>query len=230
MHLKHLKIVSCILALFIGISGFSKDLTNIDKTVIFLEKGLNHQDESTLRFFSDKTYIQHNLRATDGKSGLAHFIEYLKTTKMEGDVVRVFEDKNFVVAHRMSKLGGKDRHVIDIFRFKDGLIVEHWDNIQFLKKPLNIVDGYPTKVTDLDKTKANKQLVREYLKDKNYVKTYMVLGQGNFVVSVSEIKKDKDSYSLYQWFTIKDNKIEHIWKVEEKIPPRSKWKNSNGKF
>lgn len=230
MNLKHLKIVSSILILLIGLNGFSKDLTNIEKSVMFLEKGLNQHDETTLDFISDKTYIQHNLRAQNGKEGLKKYLIYLKTKKMEGDVVRVFEDNNYVVTQRLSKLGDIYRHVIDIFRFENNLIVEHWDNIEYMKNPIDIINNLPTKVSDLDKTAENKKLVENYLKDKKYFKNHMILGQGDFILSVSETKKDENDYSLYELFYINNGKIEHIWKVEEKIPPKDQWKNSNGKF
>ena len=59
------------------------------------------------------------------------------------------------------------RHVaFDLFRVKDGRIVEHWDNITAIAQPnpsgRSQVDG-PTDVVDLDKTAANRALVSDFI-------------------------------------------------------------------
>lgn len=56
-----------------------------------------------------------------------------------------------------------------IFRFEDGKIVEHWDNLQETPAAANpsgntMVDG-PTDAVDLDQTDANKTLVRAFVDD-----------------------------------------------------------------
>lgn len=63
-------------------------------------------------------------------------------------------------------------HRIDfyqIFRFEDGKIVEHWDNLQETPKQSNpsgrtMTDG-TTEIKDLDKTEQNKVLVRNFVED-----------------------------------------------------------------
>jgi len=57
----------------------------------------------------------------------------------------------------------------DIFRFEDGKIVEHWDNLQeTAAKPSpsghTMLDG-PTTASDLDQTEANKALMQTYMDD-----------------------------------------------------------------
>ena len=56
----------------------------------------------------------------------------------------------------------------DIFRFENGKIVEHWDNLQETAGPNpsghSMIDG-PIEPRDLDKTYANKQLVRAFVDD-----------------------------------------------------------------
>jgi predicted SnoaL-like aldol condensation-catalyzing enzyme len=56
-----------------------------------------------------------------------------------------------------------------VFRYEDGKIVEHWDNLQgTAAKPSpnghTMIDG-PTQSTDLDKTAANKALLHAYMDD-----------------------------------------------------------------
>jgi predicted SnoaL-like aldol condensation-catalyzing enzyme len=56
----------------------------------------------------------------------------------------------------------------DIFRFENGQIVEHWDNLQEPAGPNpsgnTMIDG-PTEPADIHKTGANKALVRQFVDD-----------------------------------------------------------------
>lgn len=51
---------------------------------------------------------------------------------MKMDVKRMIADPEFVVVHNLMTMGPSDRGsaVVDIFRVKDGKIVEHWDVTQ----------------------------------------------------------------------------------------------------
>src|ERR1700730_3132160 len=75
------------------------------------------------------------------------------------------QDGDFVVVHTDYNFFGP-KVGFDIFRFEDGKIVEHWDNLQATgAKPSpsghTMIDG-PTRVSDLDKTEANKTLMQTY--------------------------------------------------------------------
>ena len=64
-----------------------------------------------------------------------------------------------------------------------------------------------------------------------YKKLHKVLGEGNFVLTMSEGLFGKNEPSVfYDLFRIEDGKIVEHWDVIETIPPRSEWKNDNGKF
>tara|TARA_B110000305_G_C19228597_1_gene534087 strand:+ start:536 stop:913 length:378 start_codon:yes stop_codon:yes gene_type:complete len=78
----------------------------------------------------------------------------------------VFEDGDFVFAHTHY-----DFNVVEIgfelFRFEDGLVVEHWDNLQSKPDHPNpsghtMLDG-KTEITDLDKTEENREFVRSFI-------------------------------------------------------------------
>jgi predicted SnoaL-like aldol condensation-catalyzing enzyme len=82
--------------------------------------------------------------------------------------VRVVQDGDFVVLHTDYNFFGP-KVGFDIFRFEDGRIVEHWDNLQ--ETALNpspsghtMIDG-PTEISDLDKTENNKALMQTYMDD-----------------------------------------------------------------
>ena len=64
-----------------------------------------------------------------------------------------------------------------------------------------------------------------------YHKIHKILGEGNFVLTVSEGKFGKgDHVAYYDLFRIENGKIVEHWDVIEPILPKSDWKNNNGKF
>ncbi|HIH03623.1 MAG TPA: SnoaL-like domain-containing protein, partial [Methanoregulaceae archaeon] len=85
----------------------------------------------------------------------------------------VLGDGEYVVLHSEYFLSGKHQTGFDIFRFEDGRIVEHWDNLQETaaqtRNGHSMTDG-PTQVGDLDKTAENKARVRDFT-------TSVLLGQ-----------------------------------------------------
>jgi len=63
-----------------------------------------------------------------------------------------------------------------------------------------------------------------------YDRTHRLLAEGNFVLSVSEGQRDGVHSSFYDLFRLAGGKIVEHWDTIEAIPPRSEWKNDNGKF
>jgi predicted SnoaL-like aldol condensation-catalyzing enzyme len=63
-----------------------------------------------------------------------------------------------------------------------------------------------------------------------YDKVHKVLGEGNFVLVVSEGHFGKSHNSFYDLFRVENGKIAEHWDVIEPIPTRENWKNNNGKF
>lgn len=131
----------------------------------------------------------------------------------------------------MSKKDKQISKVIDIFRFEKGLMVEHWDNAQELKKDEILKT---IKIADLDKTSENKKLIKEMIDKKisegTYLKTHKILAQGNFILTINELEENNQRFSLYELFELKNSQIVSSWNIKEIIPPISQWQNSNGKF
>ena len=64
-----------------------------------------------------------------------------------------------------------------------------------------------------------------------YTKLHKVLGQGNFVLSMSEGKFGKGELTaFYDLFRIENGQIVEHWDVISSIPAKADWKNTNGKF
>ena len=79
-------------------------------------------------------YRQHNPHVPDGKAPMVgYFTEHFKKhPRAQAKVMRSATDGDLVYLHVHSTTSPEDRGVaiVDIFRVKDGKIVEHWDVIQ----------------------------------------------------------------------------------------------------
>lgn len=80
------------------------------------------------------TYRQHNPTAADGKEAAIKALSGFVATMpgMHYDFKRVLVDGDLVAVHAHVTMGPSDRGmaVVDIFRFDNGKIVEHWDVAQ----------------------------------------------------------------------------------------------------
>lgn len=63
-----------------------------------------------------------------------------------------------------------------------------------------------------------------------YDRTHRVLAEGSFVLCVNEGTRKGVHSSFHDLFRISSGKIVEHWDTVEAIPPRSEWKNDNGKF
>lgn len=254
------------------------ELSKKDK-VIALLNSFNTGDSTPIAYINPSKYIQHNLAVGDGLEGFAAIMQHAPPQGFKAEVIRAFEDGDYVFTQTKYDFFGP-KVGFDVFRFENGLIVEHWDNLLEIQKPnpsgRTQFDG-ATEITDLDKTEANKNIVRGFIEDvllhhqmdkiptyinpKNYVQhnpnvadglegfgaamqyfaknglimeyntLHKVLGQGNFVLTMSEGKFGKgEQTAFYDLFRLENGQIVEHWDVIAPIPPKSDWKNDNGKF
>ncbi len=246
--------------------------------VVALLKSIETGDTVPVGYINPNKYIQHNLGVADGLAGFGVLLTQLPPNSAKVNTIRSFQDGDFVFTHTDYNFFGP-KIGFDIFRFEDGKIVEHWDNLQETAKPNpsghTMIDG-ATEVKDLDKTEANKTLVKNFVDDilvngkmeklvgyfdgDNYIqhnpnipdqlsglgatletlgkqgiflkydKIHRVLGEGNFVLVVSEGHFGKDPKAFYDLFRVENGKIAEHWDVIEPITPKENWKNNNGKF
>ncbi len=254
-------------------------MTNLKAQVAALLKSIETGDSAPVAFINPRKYIQHNLAVADGLAGFGAVLQALPKGSAKVNTVRVFQDGPYVFTHTDYDFFGP-KIGFDIFRFEDGHIVEHWDNLQ--EKPAQpnpsgrtMIDG-PTVATDLDKTAANKALVQAFVDDilvngrmdklagyfdgdhyiqhnpqvadqvsglgaalqamaqagvtMTYSRVHQVLGEGNFVLSVSEGSFAGKHVAFYDLFRVQNGKIAEHWDVIETIAPPAERKNTNGKF
>jgi predicted SnoaL-like aldol condensation-catalyzing enzyme len=246
--------------------------------VVALLKAIESGDSAPVAAINTEKYTQHNLGAADGLAGFAALLEALPEGSARVNTVRAFEDGEFVFTHTEYDFFGP-KIGFDIFRFENGKIVEHWDNLQETPATPNpsgrtMIDG-PTRA-EQSSGEANKQLVAAFVDDilingrldklplyiagddyvqhnpqiadglsglaraldamaqagvtLRYTRVHQILGEGNFVLTVSEGVFAGTPTSFYDLFRVRNGRIAEHWDTIEAIPPRSEWKNGNGKF
>ena len=253
------------------------ELTNKEKVAALLDS-FNTGDQTPIAYINPNKYIQHNLSVADGLEGFGAVMKHAPPQGFKANVLRAFQDGEYVFTHTEYDFFGPQAG-FDVFRFEDGLIVEHWDNLLPVQKPnpsgRTQFDG-ATDITDKEKTASNKQVVKDLLQnvfmngqmDKiatyinptkyiqhnpnvpdgldglgsamkmmaekgmmmEYSKIHKVLGEGNFVLTMSEGKLGKEPTAYYDLFRLENGQIVEHWDVITPIPPKSEWKNNNGKF
>src|SRR5688572_26523787 len=145
-------------------STTNKTTTSMSKNnkekVVELLKAIETGATEPIAYINPNQYTQHNLAAADGLAGFGALLKALPPNSAKVKTVRAFQDGNYVFTHTEYNFFGP-KIGFDIFRFEDGLIVEHWDNLQETPKHPNpsghtMIDG-PATVIDTDKTEENKK-------------------------------------------------------------------------
>lgn len=253
-------------------------LTLKEKAVAVIES-LETGAKEPVGYINPGNYKQHNLAVADGLEGFGAVLVNAPEGGFKAKVVRSFQDGDYAFLHTEYDFFGP-KVGFDVFRFEDGKIVEHWDNLSEITPPnpsgRTQLDG-ETAVIDLDKTEENKKLVSGFVNDVllngeaqkitdyvstetylqhnssigdgldglgaalkyfaennlllQYDKVHKVLGEGNFVLTISEGKFGQgDHVAYYDLFRVEDGKIVEHWDIIETIPSKADWKNDNGKF
>ena len=251
---------------------------NKKEQICRLLKGIETGDPASVSVVNEEQYIQHNPQTYEGSEGLAELFKRLSKTLPRVNIVRIFEDSDFVFVH--TEYDFATRNIgFEIFRFEDNLAVEHWDNIQKRQGPNisghTMVDG-ETESTDHEMTESNRIVIQSFIEEVlihchiekmddyisqehytehnpcfgdelvdlratlsksftsdysfKYEKCHRLLAEGDFVLSVCEGYTNKNLSSFFDLYRLQKGKIVEHWDTTEVIPPRSEWKNNNGKF
>jgi predicted SnoaL-like aldol condensation-catalyzing enzyme len=253
------------------------NLSNKEKVVALLTS-IETGDPQPVAYINPNKYIQHNLMVGDGLAGFGDVMKQLPRGSAKAKVVRAFQDGDYVFAHTEYNFFGP-KIGFDIFRFENGQIVEHWDNLQEIVTETasgrSQIDG-PTEAIDPDKTAENKSLIQGFVEDilkggnpskimeyisiekylqhnpavadgldalgkalqamaeagtpMIYTQNHMLLGEGDFVLSVSEGQFLGKHIAFYDLFRVEGGKIVEHWDTIEEILIKEAWKNDNGKF
>jgi predicted SnoaL-like aldol condensation-catalyzing enzyme len=272
-------IITCLLC----IAGFylnaqnKKNMTNKEKAAA-VNKAVETGNPATISDIVREDYVQHTPPVPDGRKGLIGLIQKISNKEIPAPTiknVRVFEDGEFMVLHHDVQWPNR-KAMIEIFRFKEGLAVEHWSGVQdHPEKTANghtMVDGATT-VTDKAYTEKNKALVKSFVETilikgqfdkirdyyhndiiqhnpyidntidglKNGIanlqkqgitlqieKIHYVIGEGNFVLTVSEGKFAGKPTAFFDLFRVENGKVAEHWDVLQEIP--AQMAHNNGMF
>lgn len=95
-------------------------------------------DTETAKSLLAKDYIQHNLAFATGRDAFLAAVSGLASAPVKTTVrtIRAFSDGDKVFLHSVYNFAGAGEQVaFDVFRFENGLIAEHWDNLQSVAAP-----------------------------------------------------------------------------------------------
>lgn len=130
-------------------------------------------------------YIQHNLAYGTGRDAFVGSVEYLGSAPVKTTVntIRAFEDGDKVVLQTVYNFAGAGEQVaFDVFRFENGLIAEHWDNLA------NIAPANPSGHTQIDGD-------TNIISNENTEKTREIVS--NFLVDVMQGKNPEKTASYF---------------------------------
>ena len=152
-----------------------------------------------------------NLQMTAGPNPSGHTMSDGPTAVREPDttgasiaLVRAFVD-DILVSGRLDRLTG------------------YFDGDRYVQHNPQIADG-------LSGLGAALQAMAAQGITMQYDTVHTVLGEGEFVLVVSEGALGGAHSSFYDLFRVQEGKIAEHWDTIETISPRSAWKNQNGKF
>ncbi len=138
--------------------------SDIGKALTVLQ-GIGSGDaDLATRYIHPQRYMEHDPRCADGIDGLREHVRRASQEDHRLKVVRAFQDGDHVFTQADGLILGHGVF-FDVFRFEDGLIVEHW-GFSAPSAPPNQsghtqTDG-PTEANPAEDTGKNKAILRDY--------------------------------------------------------------------
>ncbi|KZE01263.1 nuclear transport factor 2 family protein [Bacillus mycoides] len=121
-----------------NVASVSKEATEKEKNkkmvVDFYNEVFNKHNIDIIPKYVSEDYKQHNPFVGDGRKAFMDFFkeDFVKNPNSAAEIKHVVAEGDKVALHVHSRTNSQDRGVaiVDIFRIKNGKIVEHWDVIQ----------------------------------------------------------------------------------------------------
>ena len=108
----------------------------INKSIIrdFYRRAVGQGDIAFAEEIISDEYIQHSMQVKPGKAGLLEALRYMKQMPKPATItapfMRLIAEGEYVVTNMSFGWGGKQKIVVDLFRFENEKVAEHWDAIQ----------------------------------------------------------------------------------------------------
>ena len=137
--------------------------TNLEKVLTVFQGLANRDLNLATKYLHPEKYTEHNPHAANGVEGFRAYIQQLSPQDYL-HVVRAFEDGPYIFTQEDGQIADQGTF-FEVFRFEDGLIVEHWVFAAPAAPPnqsgYTQTDG-PTQAKHLEDTKRNKAFLRDY--------------------------------------------------------------------
>ena len=143
----------------------------INKSIVrdFYRRAVGQGDIAFAEEIIADNYIQHSLMVKPGKEGLLEALHYMKQmpkpATTSAPFMRLIAEDDYVVTNMSLGWGDKQKIVVDLFRFENGKVAEHWDAIQDQPETSRngnaMMDG-PLPDGDSQFTAKNKAIVGEF--------------------------------------------------------------------
>ncbi|QMW02721.1 nuclear transport factor 2 family protein [Spirosoma foliorum] len=150
----------------------------INKSIIrdFYRRAVSQGDLDFAKQIIADEYIQHSPMVKPGKEGLLEALAYMKQMPKPASTstpfLRLIAEGDYVVTNMSFGWGDKQKVVVDLFRFRNGQVTEHWDAIEDQPETTRngnaMMDG-PLPIEDNGQVANNKALVSEFF-EKVYIK------------------------------------------------------------
>lgn len=200
-------------------------------------------------------YIQHNPSVPSGAQAFIEHFEAFAERNPDAVVTvpRGIRQGDFVCLHVLQDLGDAGLWAtMDVFRFEDGLIVEHWDNLG-RAQDASFVDGPagdPGADTDVTRSAMSAMLAApaKVLQDDQVVcraiglddpatwisewdgECRALLAEGDLGVAILEGRNHSGHEALWLLCHVSADKIDHVWAIAEEVRTPAKQLHDNGKF
>jgi predicted SnoaL-like aldol condensation-catalyzing enzyme len=115
------------------------------------------------------------------------------------------------------------RYTEDLLAGRRETFPSYFNGTQYIQHNPWVADTIPGLIAGLQALAAKGQAV-------GYKSVHKILGEGDFVLVVNEAALGDVPTGIYDLYRIDNGKIAEHWDTLQAIPPRSEWKNSNGKF
>lgn len=143
-------------------------VTDIEKALTFLHGIAGGDAGLATRYINADRYLERDPRVGDGVEGVRRYLDQIASEKPELTpelmVVRTYRDGSYVFTQADGHIRD-DGTFFDVFRFENGLVVEHWRFSAKAEPPNGSghtqVDG-PTEPKQDEDTGTNKAVVRDY--------------------------------------------------------------------
>lgn len=135
----------------------------------FYRRAVSQGDIAFAQEIIANDYIQHSSAIEPGKAGLLNALAYMKQMPKPATTTRPFmrliAEGDYVVTNMAFSWDGKQKAVVDIFRFGNGKVAEHWDAMRHVPETTlngNALMNGPLPNSDASLTATNKKRVQKF--------------------------------------------------------------------